>query len=369
MKILFDCREAIRNVTGIGTYVRNLSRELQRIKDIRATCVCIPERPTVPPPPRMRSRREQVLHLLENLYWKQVYLPQRFLSERADLLVCMDPVTPLVFPGKMAVIVYDLVFLTGSAQTSAWTYYWRFMVPRAVRRAARIFTLSQATQCEISRQLLVDEAKIRVFRTGVGTHFRPLALSLQERQKLASSLGLPSSFILTVGAHEPRRNVRTLLEAFHLLVHSRHTAHKLVVVGPKTRFFSVVYEHAARLELLDHVLFLDHVPHEELHLYYNLADIYVYPSLEEGFGLTPLEAMACGCPVITSNVSSLPEVVGEAAVLVDPHDVAALAQAIAHLLDHREERERPSLQGRGHGQSRSWEQGAKDILEGCLDIM
>lgn len=369
MKVLFDCWEETRNITGIGTYVRNLAQEIRARQETRPRCICVPERPGRPPPARIRTRGEQFAHLFRNLYWKQVYLPARVIREHADLLVCMDPVAPLACPGKMAIIIYDLIFLTGAAQTGSWTQFWRLMVPRAARRADLIFTLSKAMRQKIISVLGVEEGRIRLFRTGIATHFRPMHWTIEEKEKVRGELGIPSPFILTVGAHDPRRNILRLLDAYDSLTSRRQIPHKLVVVGPKTPFFSKVVRYTQELGLTGKVLFLDYVPNEQLHLYYNLADLYVYPSLEEGFGLTPLEAMACACPVITSDVSSLPEVVGDAAMLVDPTNAGSLSVALEHMLSNPREREQWIDRGIERASQFSWKLGMQEILEGCEKIL
>jgi glycosyltransferase involved in cell wall biosynthesis len=269
----------------------------------------------------------------------------------------------------MAIIIYDLIFLTARAQTDVWTRYWRLMVPLGARRADLIFTISGATRSEIITRLGIDAKKIRVFHTGIAGHFRQMHWNLEEEQKLRKELGLPFPFILSVGAHDPRRNVKRLLEAYRDLTSRRTIDHKLVVIGPKTPFFAEVWRHTQNLGLTDKILYVDHVPNERLYLYYNLADLYVYPSLEEGFGLTPLEAMACGCPVITSTVSSLPEVVGDAALLVDPVNTESLGLAIERMLFERKEREEWVRRGIGRARQCSWKRGVEDILQGCEEIL
>ena len=369
MKILFDCREETRNTTGIGTYVRNLAREIRTRQERAPECVCVPERPVLPPTARMRSRGEQFAHFLKNLYWKQVYLPARAMRERADLLLCMDPIAPLAHPGKLAIIIYDLIFLTGTAQTDAWTRYWRLMVPLSARRADGIFTFSKATRQEIIRTLGVDGNRISLIRTGVAGHFRQIKWSQEEQERVREKLRLPPSFILTIGAHDPRRNVKRLLDAFGDLASRRTIPHTLVLIGPKTPFFAEVWRHTQNLGLTEKVLYLDYVPNEQLSLYYNLADVYVYPSLEEGFGLTPLEAMACGCPVITSDTSSLPEVVGDAALLIDPTSTESLTIAMERVLLDAQEREELIRRGSERATHFSWKLGVQDLLNGCEEIL
>lgn len=368
MKILFDTREETRNVTGIGTYVRNLARELRRMHRPDVVCRCIPERPAEPKiKDAARSRAVQLANFLRNVAWKQAALPLRAFREKADLLICMDPIAPLASPVPMGVLIYDLIFLEGDAQTDAWTRYWRLMVPRCARRAGVVFTLSQATRDRIVEALGIDPKRIVVFRTGVADHFRPLGLSADQACRLRLKLGLPDSFLLTVGAHDPRRNLKTLLRAYGRLRKDGRFPHKLIVVGPKTPFFQEVLRETRSRGLEQDVLYLDYVRNEELVTYYNLADLYVYPSLEEGFGLTPLEAMACGCPVVTSRASSLPEVVGDAAVLVDPASEEELGRAIAEVLSS--EGLRAELVQKGLERSRrfSWRAGAEDIVSACVE--
>jgi len=369
MKILFDCREETRNITGIGTYVRNLAREIRARREPAPQCICVPERRGVPPPDRVRTRAEQAANFAKNLFWKQVYLPYRVVREGADVLVCMDPIAPLTHPGKMALIIYDLIFLTGTAQTDAWTRYWRLMVPPSARRADLVFTLSMAACNEIVGKLGIARDKIRVLRTGVAEHFRPMQWTPEEKESVRRELGLPSSFVLTVGAHDARRNVKRLISAVNDLRSRRPVVHKLVVIGPKTPFFAEVWRHTQDLGLTDKVVCLDYVPNEQLYLYYNLADLYVYPSLEEGFGLTPLEAMACGCPVITSNVSSLPEVVGDAAVLIDPTSTGSLSLGLERMLFDPGERQERIRQGIERARQFSWKRGVDDLLMGCEEIV
>jgi len=369
MKILFDVREASRNITGIGTYVRNLAREILVYQDPEIVCKCIPESMEPPPGKDVPSLPLQAINFLRNVTWKQVRLPAVARREKADVLVCMDPLAPLACPTLTALIIYDLIFLTAGAQSDAWTRYWKAMVPRCARKADLVFTLSQASKAEIVGQLSIPPEKIVVFHTGVSDHFHPLAGAAVEREKKRQSLGLPQSYVLSVGAHDPRRNVKTLLAAYQKLKSKSPLEQKLVVVGPKTPYYQEVLETTRSLGLEEDVLYPDYVPNEELPSYYGLADLYVYPSSEEGFGLTPLEAMACGCPVVTSRASSLPEVVGDAAVLVNPTDADELAGAMGRVLSDRDLRRLLIQKGSKRAKEFSWRAGAEDIIRACARLV
>jgi glycosyltransferase involved in cell wall biosynthesis len=190
----------------------------------------------------------------------------------------------------------------------------------------------------------------------------------REREKLRDRLGLPHSYVLTVGAHDPRRNVKTLLAAYRTLRAKGREEPKLVVVGPKTPYFEEVLQTTRSLGLEGDVLYVGYVPNEELPSYYGLADLYVYPSSEEGFGLTPLEAMACGCPVVTSRASSLPEVVGDAALLVAPTDAEEIAEAMDRVLSDPDLRRSLIEKGLKRAGKFSWRAGAEDIIRACGEL-
>lgn len=369
MRVLIDTREETRNATGIGTYVRNLSRQFRSHPIPGVTCTCVPGPRGLPPAEGKRSIPRQGLNFLRNVAWKQAYLPVKARRVRADVLLCLDPIAPLAAPVPTALMVYDLIFLTSRAQTDAWTRYWRVMVPRSARRAQRIFTLSRSVRRQLIDLLEIEPERIDVIRTGLADHFRPFAGDEAAREGTRRRLGLPEAYLLSVGAHDPRRNLPAVLEAFRRLRSAGRTRHKLVVIGPKTAYFAEIRRITRSLGLEREVVYIDYVPNEEIAPYYGLADLYVYPSSEEGFGLTPLEAMACGCPVITSHTSSLPEVVGDAALTVRPTDAAEIAAAIDRLLGDPDLRGTLARKGRERARRFSWRTAAEDILKGCASIV
>jgi glycosyltransferase involved in cell wall biosynthesis len=198
---------------------------------------------------------------------------------------------------------------------------------------------------------------VTVVPNGVGDEMQPLDPARVAAHRAAR--GLPERLILFLGTLEPRKNVLTLLEAFSLLCRRPGFAHTLVIAGGKGWYYQEIETAVERLGLRERVIFAGFVPQEELPLWYNAADLFVYPSLYEGFGLPPLEAMACGTPVITSNTSALPEVVADAGLMVDPLDAAALAEAMAALLDDPEARRALRAAGLRQAASFSWRETAQ----------
>jgi glycosyltransferase involved in cell wall biosynthesis len=196
--------------------------------------------------------------------------------------------------------------------------------------------------------------------------FNPAMLERRESSATAAvraKYGLPQGYILYVGTIQPRKNIDTLIEAYHRLNQVRNGMPKLVIVGRKGWLYDKLFARIAELGLVDEVIFTGFVPDEELPHIYDGARLFTYLSFFEGFGLPPLEAMACGIPVVTSDTTSLPEVAGDAGISVPPADVDKVAAAIAKLLDDPVYAELLGQRGRERAQLFSWEAAARETLE------
>lgn len=242
-----------------------------------------------------------------------------------------------------------------------WVYFTRIS---AIKKASKIITDSENTKKDVIRLLNVPENKIRVVYLGAGEDFRP-AESLPLVKSVMRKYGINKEYILHVGGVSATKNVNRLLFAFKrlLTVHKKDLA--LVVVGNFS--FTPDYQKAfgAKLEelhLQKRVILPGHVPEEDLILLYNGASLFVYPSLYEGFGLPPLEAMACGCPVVVSNAASIPEVVGNIGLYVNPHKVDEIASAMEKVLTNKSLREQMVGRGLERAKLFSWEKMAKETL-------
>jgi glycosyltransferase involved in cell wall biosynthesis len=228
------------------------------------------------------------------------------------------------------------------------------MMPRFLRAADAVIAVSECTKRDAIRFYRIPEEKITVIYEGVNPRFRPA--SPEAIAAVRARYGLPERFILYVGTIEPRKNLTTLLEAFHHLLATYDL--RLVIVGKKGWLYERFFRRLRELGLENRVLFTGYVPDEDLPAIYSAADLFVFPSLYEGFGLPVLEAMACGTPVICSNTSSLPEVAGDAALLVDPTDARALTGAMEQVLTN--ERLWATLRAKGMERARgfTWEKAA-----------
>ena len=293
------------------------------------------------------------------ILWEQTLLPWIARREGIDLLHNMAFVGPLASSCPFVVTVHDLsfVFFPHSFRSLRRSYL-RVFARMSVRRARRVIAVSESTKNDLVQIYGISPAKIDVVHHGVDASFQPLPAD--QVASFRQQRGLPDRFILFVGTLEPRKNIVRLIEAYARLPKDRLP---LVLVGGKGWFYDEIFAKVEALGLTGDVRFAGFVPAEELPLWYNAADLFVYPSIYEGFGLPPLEAMACGTAVITSTASSLPEVVGEAGQLVDPTDTDALASAMAKMLTNQGLRHEMEAAGRVQAAGFSWESAARGTVD------
>jgi glycosyltransferase involved in cell wall biosynthesis len=295
------------------------------------------------------------------IVWEQLVQPVRLLRRSIDLLHSLAFVQPLVMPCPGVVTVYDLSFLLFPEGLQTWRrLYLRWGTARSSHAAERVIAISASTRRDLVALLNVPEHKVDVVPCGVDEDFQPIQ-NAELLDELRDRRGLPQHMLLFVGTIEPRKNLVTLLRSYALL-RDRIQAPPLVIAGPKGWRYEEAFAAVRDLRLEEDVLFPGYVPREELPLWYNAADLFVYPSLYEGFGLPPLEAMACGTPVVTSNVSSLPEVVGEAGLMVEPTDVEGMAEALYQGLTDRSLREELRSRGLQKAATFNWSRVAEETV-------
>jgi glycosyltransferase involved in cell wall biosynthesis len=271
-------------------------------------------------------------------------------------------VQPVALPCPGVVTIYDLSFLRyPKSFESRRRMYLRWGTAYSAQRARRVIAISESTKRDIVRLLGVPEGKVDVVACGVDEDFRPVDEPglLDELRKKRN---LPPQMLLFVGTIEPRKNLVTLLEAYSVLKERVHPP-PLVIGGPKGWRHEEVFSKTEELQLVDDVVFAGYIPREELPLWYNAAEVFVYPSLYEGFGLPPLEAMACGTPVVVSDTSALPEVVGDAGLLVEPSDTEGMALAMQRALTNRDLRRTLRKNGLERANRYTWRRAAQDTVK------
>lgn len=227
--------------------------------------------------------------------------------------------------------LHDLIFLRYPQYHLPYNrWYLSLAMPRFLRAADMIVTPSECSRQDAIKFYSLPESKIKVIYEAAAPHFQP-ATDAIELKRVGQKYNLPARFMLHVGTIEPRKNLTRLLDAFQSLLVD-HPDLKLVLVGKKGWLYDSFFQRLQALGLQECVIFPGYVAEADLPAFYHLAECFVFPSLYEGFGLGPLEAMACGTPVVASNAASLPEVVGNAGLLIDPADTAALATALRRVL-------------------------------------
>jgi glycosyltransferase involved in cell wall biosynthesis len=251
----------------------------------------------------------------------------------ADLLHVPHYNVPLAHRGRMLVTIHDLTHLMvrGAAPRAAVWFYARPMLALAARKAAHIVTVSEYSKSTLVERLRVDPSRVTVIPNGVSRDFRPMDRNLAARS-VEQWLGVRRPYLLFVGNLKPHKDVEVLLGAFRRLCAEPGFRHQLVVVGDDRKRRNRFASELRALGIAERVAWRHHVPNALLPAVYAAADILVFPSRHEGFGLPVLEAMACGTPVLCARASSLPEVAGEAAEYFQPGSEEALASALMRML-------------------------------------
>mgnify|MGYP006278195397 CR=1 FL=1 len=233
--------------------------------------------------------------------------------------------------------------------------------PQSAHRAYAVFTVSEYSKSSIASLYKVPAEKITVTYDAVSPEFRPIHDS-KSLDAVRQKYGLPKDYILFVGRIEPRKNIQGLMHAFAQLIKLQQIPHKLAIVGMKDKLFTAFYKQIKSTGLVERIVFTGGVEQADLPYVYSAADLFVYPSFAEGFGIPPLEAMACGVPVISSNRTALPEVVGTAAKTVDPEDADHLAQTMLSILKSPETKKDMIDRGLVQAQNFSWTKSAQKAL-------
>lgn len=294
--------------------------------------------------------------------WNLFRVP-RVLS-RFDLVFSPGLYGPVHIPGGVAsvMVVHDLTrylfphFFAFNAMQKVLDL---LAYPAMLKRYDHLLAVSQATKEDLISRFHLPEAKITVVHHGAEASFRPLDAK-EAAVKLAKAYGISKPFLLFLGTLEPRKNIPTLLQAFADL--TERIDEDLILVGQKGWKWEPIFREMGRPELKERVHWLGYVPDEERVYFYNAARVLVYPSWYEGFGMPVLEAMQCGCPVITSQVSALPEVAGPAALYIDPGRVETLKEAVLRVLREPGLAEKMKEQGLKQAEKFSWRRSAEITL-------
>jgi len=388
MLIGIDGNEAnVEKRVGIGEYAFELLRQFSSSKfkvQSAKFIVYLKEKPRGDLPKEREGWKYRVIG--PRKFWTQFALPfNLYISKpRPDVFFSPTHYAPRFSPIPTVISIMDLSYIhfpemfkkSDLYQLENWTAY-------SVRNAKRVLTISQSSKGDIIRVYKVEPDKVMVTYPGIKSEIRNPKSETNSKYKiqmtklLREKYGIEGEYILFVGTLQPRKNIVRLIEAFSLVCHPelvsgsqskrdsdlRQNDTELIIVGKKGWLYEEILEAPKKFGVEDRVKFLDFVPDDDLPVFYKNALCFVLPSLYEGFGLPVLEAMQYGCPVITSNVSSLPEAGGDAALYIDPLDVDDIAKNLEFIIHNSELREKLRKKGYEQVKKFSWEKTAKETLK------
>jgi glycosyltransferase involved in cell wall biosynthesis len=355
-KIAIDISSLHLTGTGTATYITELMRGVEALESgvTFNRFDCQP----------LFSRSSRILRKIDTIYrelmWQHAVLPSRVRKTKADILHSPAMISPVKCSIPVVLTIFDTCIISSPQSFPLWQRtITNKVLPTCINRADKLIAISHFTKREILRLFpKVSADKIVVTWLGVNPRFK--VLDEAYKGSVRSKYKLDRPFILSVSTSNPRKNLKTLIHAYARI--KDHIDHDLVLTGEYGWKSTEVYSLVTDLGLRERIKFTGYVPLEELPAIYNLADLFVYPSLYEGFGLPPLEAMACGTPVITSNVTSLPEVVGESAIMLDPLNTELLAQSMGDLIKNDSDRNSLRCKGIERAKLFTWEKCARETL-------
>jgi glycosyltransferase involved in cell wall biosynthesis len=349
---------------GINWYIINLLKNLAQASPDFCYSAFLSDRGFREPSLALRLSRWPTQRPAVRILWEQFIQPLALRRAGVDLLHALAFVAPLAVPCPFVVTVYDLSFIRYPEAFRPFNrWYLRQFTANSVKRARAVIAISESTRQDVINFLGAPPERVHTIYCGADAQFRPL--STTETVAFKTAQGLPDTFILFLGTLEPRKNIDGLIRAYARWREWEPQAPPLIIAGGKGWYYRHIFGLVEALNLTNVIRFTDYVPQSELPLWYNAASLFVYPSHFEGFGLPVLEAMACGTPVITSAVSSLPEVTGRngAARLVDPTDSNALAATMRQVMADADLRAAMSQQGLAQAAGFRWDKTARETVE------
>jgi len=354
MPVYVNARFLTQPITGVQRYATEISLHLKKM---------VPWTKFITPGNIVHRYIAEILDAkpvgrFSGYLWEQIELPKYLKGFGSPLLINLANTAPLFYKEQI-VTIHDVAFLRNPLWFSKkFCYYYKLLIPRIARKSLKVVTVSKFSKKEIVNLMDIDERKIKVIYNAVSSEFVSMAKN-----------GLPNEYgkyILAVSSLDPRKNFKNLILAFGRL---KLQDTKLIIVGSGNRVFADEGLREVASFRNDIVFVNDTVDDELLTGLYKNAICFVYPSLYEGFGLPPLEAMACGCPTVVSNAASLPEVCGDAAYYVDPHDVDSIADGMRKVLTDDDLRRSLIKKGLERVNFFSWERSAREFLRVFEEVL
>ncbi|MGA1868902.1 MAG: glycosyltransferase family 4 protein [bacterium] len=353
---------------GIERYLRNLIKAFQKIdhindytlftnKDNTGTFDLSDNFKEYCTPVSARFRPMKIL-------WEQCILPFEVKRAGIDVLLSPGNLSPLIVSCPSVVVIHDLIpFIWPGNFSKAELYSLRILLYLTAKKATKIITVSKSSERQILQQFNIPAEKITVVYEACDEKFLCSPAPIENKKRIKEELGLKGDFILYIAPTRPHKNANRMLLAFSLLKKKYRIKHRLVITGCAGYHHNVLLKMIKDLGLAEEVVFIGYIPDDVLPTLYSAASVFIYPSYYEGFGLPVLEAMACGTPVVASNATSLPEVVGDAALLFDPHSTMQISESLYKVLTDEQCRLALTVKGKRRVREFSWEKSAREILK------
>ncbi|MFA6082390.1 MAG: glycosyltransferase family 1 protein [Patescibacteria group bacterium] len=348
MKIGIDIQTTLGQKTGFGFYVDNLVKAMQKIRGDNELAFFYPD-------------SEHDLSTPQRWWWDQISLPKAAYKAKVDLLHQPAFSVPIWYPGKKIVTIHDTISLFYTDIPFVSRQYYAKWMPFSYNYGDHFITISNHSKKDIMERMHIPADKITVTYEAADERFR-LPVSADKKHEVCAKYGIKPPFLLDVGTLNPRKNLEFLIKAFAKSIKHLDKPYQLVLTGKKGWHYDQLFKLVEDLGLNDRVIFTGYVDDDDKPALYHASTMFVFPSVYEGFGLPPLEAMTCGVPVISSNTSSLPEVVGDGGISLDPHDEAEWVKSIIEVLSHEKLHHDLSERAAKQAAKFSWDRCAKETL-------
>jgi glycosyltransferase involved in cell wall biosynthesis len=366
MKVGIITERLNQQKTGVDNAIYNLISELSKQTGIDIYLISSQKNNDLFPELKNISIHDPFKRILKktSTYSWYLFINYYLSKKNLDLDIIHNPDNSSLFinlKNKKIVTIYDIMaFKFPKVSDPVTRFRYRILLYKTLKSSDKIITISNHTKLDLMNYFKIPEDKIKVIYLAANQTYKKLGKN--EINEILKKYDLNNPFILYVGGLAPNKNIERLLESYNI-IKNKEISQKLILTGVKRHNSTSALKTIKKLNLQNDVIFTGYVPDEDLPGLYNAADLFVYPSLYEGFGLPPLEAMQCGTPVITSNTSSLPEVVGDAGIMINPYDVDELANKMYEVLTNEDLGNELSKQGIERAKLFSWKKCAEEHLK------
>lgn len=371
MKIGIDARAARwYRGTGIGTYTYQLIWNINFMDKLNKYLLFLPDENISDLEPGENMDVKAISEDRKDNFWEEIDIPNLLSNTGIDIyLVPQNGIgLPIDKPCPFVITLHDIIpYKMPETVGPQYLEIYTKEIPNIIKRCDSIITVSNYSKEDISKVLNFPKEKIFVTHLAAEDIYYPRN-KVKCREYIKEKYNIEDNFILYIGGFSPRKNIKGLIEAFSKIKSKIPENFKLVILGKKGRSYYDYRDLSHSLNLKDDVIFTGYVPVEELPIFYNAAYVFCYPSFYEGFGLPPIEAMACGTPTISSNVTSMPEILGDAVLYVNPYDISDLAEKLLNVIEDKKLHDEMYFKGIRRANEYSWKKTAVETIDALRKI-